>query len=478
MIDLSPEEFRTLAYRAVDLIAERLSGLEGGPARRVVPDALRQQLLNQPLPESGIAATQLLERISKEILPYPLGNNSPRFFAWVNSPAAPLGVLAELFAASLNSSVAGGDHAATYVEHAVLQWLKTLVGYPSDSGGILTSGGSVANLIGLAVMRHIKTQGNVRALGMQAESAPMIVYASTQGHSCIQKAVELLGLGNENLHRVGVDSEYRMDLRALAKQIRSDRADGRRPVCVVASAGTVNTGAIDPLAEIAELCEREGLWFHVDGAYGAIGILAEQTRDQYPGMERADSLAVDAHKWLYIPVECGCAFVRNRQAMRDAFSVVPPYLRDDTSLPWFSEFGVQQTRGFRALKLWLCLQHVGAEGYRELVTQDIALARKLQERIRKNPDFELVAAGPLSITCFRYAPEGEQDLDALNRRLLDLVQREGKVFLTSTELDGRLVLRACIVNFRTREEHLEALLEEVADAGRRVRGAMKMPQDL
>jgi glutamate/tyrosine decarboxylase-like PLP-dependent enzyme len=397
-----------------------------------------------------------------------MGNISPRFFGWINSPAAPLGVLADLLAGGLNASVAGGDHAATYVEHAVLGWLKRLLGYPAVSGGLLVSGGSMASLVGLAVMRFVKAQSPIRARGLQGQAAPMVVYTSTQGHSCIEKAVELLGIGHDYLRKIPTDSDQRIDLDLLKAQIAADRAAGLRPVCVAASAGTVNTGAIDPLDALADLCAAEQLWFHIDGAYGGVGVLAEQTAGLYAGMERADSLAIDPHKWLYMPVECGCIFVRDAQAMRDAFSLTPPYLRDDANLPWFSEFGPQQTRGFRALKLWMVLQQIGEQGYRELISRDIALARALQARISAHPDFELVAAGPLSITCFRYTPPGAHDLDALNRRLLDLVQREGQVFLTSTQLDGMFVLRACVVNFRTTEADLDTLLDVLAEAGRRV----------
>jgi len=467
MIDLTPDQFRELGYRAVDLIAEQLAALPESPSRRAVPDMLRQQLLGQPLPAAGRAAAEVLEAVGEYVLPYPMGNISPRFFAWVNSPAAPLGVLAELLAGGLNSSVAGGDHAATYVEHAVLGWLKQLLGYPAESGGLLVSGGSMANLVGLAVMRFVKAHGAIRARGFQGEAAPMVVYTSAQGHSCIEKAVELLGIGHDHLRKIPTDRDQRLDLDRLKAQLAADRAAGLRPVCVAASAGTVNTGAIDPLDALADLCAAEDLWFHVDGAYGGVGVLAEQTAGLYAGMERADSLAIDPHKWLYMPVECGCVFVRDAQAMRDAFSLTPPYLRDDASLPWFSEFGPQQTRGFRALKLWMVLQQIGEQGYRELISRDIALAGALQSRIRARSDFELVAAGPLSVTCFRYAPAGARDLDALNRRLLDLVQREGQVFLTSTQLEGLLVLRACIVNFRTSEADLDILLDVLAEAGQR-----------
>jgi aromatic-L-amino-acid/L-tryptophan decarboxylase len=400
-----------------------------------------------------------------------MGNGSPRFFGWVNSPAAPLGVLAELLAAGLNPSVAGGDHAATYVELAVLRWIRQIVGFPAASGAILTSGGSVANLIGLAVMRHVKTGGQVRARGLGGTQPAMAVYTSTEGHSCIQKDIELLGIGHVNLRRIGVTSDWRMDVRALEAQIRQDRAAGMLPACVAATAGTVNTGAIDPLGFIADLCQAEGLWFHVDAAYGGPAALIPELTDLYRGLERADSVAVDPHKWMYVPVECGCALVRDPHAMRDAFSLVPPYLRDDAALPWFSEFGIQQSRGFRALKLWMTIRHLGLEGYRRSISHDIAMARSLQQRLRDAPDFELVAAGPLSITCFRHRPAAEgqgADVDRLNRNILDAVQNEGRVFLTGTELQGRFVLRACIVNFRTREPDLDALLDAIRRASTRV----------
>jgi len=468
MIDLSPEEFRRLGYQAIDLIASRLTTNAVAPVRRPVPDDIRERLMHTPLPETGADPASLLEQVADLVLPYPMGNSSPRFFAWVNSPPAPLGILAELLAAGHNASVAGGDHAATYVEHGVLSWIKAVMRFPDDSGAILTSGGSVANLLPLAVMRSVKAMGNMRAWGMMGEMFPMVVYTSTQGHSCIQKAVELLGFGSDNLRKIPVDANYRMDIEALKAQIASDREAGLRPVCVVASAGTVNTGAIDPLNAIADVCAAEKLWFHVDGAYGGFGILADQTTGLYDGIERADSLAVDPHKWLYVPVECGCALVRDKQAMRDAFSLVPSYLRDDAALPWFSEFGVQQTRGFKALKLWMVLQQVGIDGYRALISHDVAMARALQARITGRDDFELAAAGPLSATCFRYTPANVADVEALNRRLLEVVQREGRAFLTSTELNGQTVLRACIVNFRTTENDLDALLDAVAEAGQRV----------
>lgn len=465
MIDLSPEDFRTLGYQAVDMIVERLAAQAELPVRQPVPTDLRDQWMHSPIPAEGSDPAAILKRVAEQVLPYPMGNSSPRFFAWVNSPPAPMGILADMLAAALNASVAGGDHAATYVEHGVLNWIKSIFGFSEEAGALLCSGGSVANLIPLAVMRHVKTGGTIRAQGFNGERAPMVVYTSAQGHSCIQKAVELLGLGSDYLRKIPVDSDYRMDIAALEAQIAADRAAGLRPVCVAASAGTVNVGSIDPLDTLADLCKREALWFHIDGAYGGFGILAEQTAVMFSGIERADSLAIDPHKWLYIPVECGCTLVRDAQAMRDTFSLIPAYLRHDRALPWFSEFGIQQSRGFRALKLWMTMQQVGLEGYKRLISHDVAMAQSLQAKIRARADFELVTAGPLSVTCFRYTPANVSDIEALNRTLVPILQVGGEAFLTGTELDGQFVLRACIVNFRTNEADLERLLDAIVAAG-------------
>lgn len=471
MMDLSPEEFRRLGYQAIDLIADRLAGIREAPLRQPVPDELRSRLMHTPLNTAPTDPAELLASVAQDILNYPMGSSNPRFFAWVNSTAAPMGMLAELLAAAHNASVAGGDHSATYVEHGVLNWIKGFFGYPVEAGGILTSGGSTANLIPLSVMRYVKAQGNIRTQGITGETAPMVVYTSAQGHSCIQKAIEMLGIGTDYLRKIPTDSEFRIDVDALKAQIAADRAAGLHPVCVAANAGTVNTGAIDPLDTLADLCEAEDLWLHVDGAYGGFGILAPQVAPLYRGIERADSIAVDPHKWLYTPIECGCALVRDAQAMRDTFSAVPPYLRDDNALPWFSEFGPQQTRGFKALKLWMQLQHIGEQGYRDLISHDIAMSHLLRAKIHARPDFELTAAGPLSICCFIYRPEGVADVEKLNRQLVPLLQDSGEAFLAGTELNGNFALRACIVNFRTTEADLDRLLDAIAAAGQQVLAA-------
>jgi glutamate/tyrosine decarboxylase-like PLP-dependent enzyme len=467
--DLTPDEFRALGHRCVDFLAEQLGRLQARlePARRAVPVATRELLLEQPVPGAGASPEELLDFIEAHVVPYPLGNCHPRFFGWVNSPATPLAILGALIAAGMNPSVAGGDQAAVHLEHAVLDWLKSALGFPREAGGLLVSGGSMATVVGLATMRQCKARsGDVRRWGVAAEPATMTVYTSTEGHGCIQKAVELLGLGHEHLRRVQVDREFRMDVRELERQIGEDRAQGHCPAAVVATAGTVNTGAIDPLDRIAEVCAREKLWLHVDGAYGGIAVLSSVARRHFAGLERADSVGIDPHKWMYVPVECGCVLVRDRQAMRAAFSLVPPYLRDDRETPWLAEFGPQQTRGFRALPLWLAIRHLGLDGYGRLIDRDIALAQALRQKIESRGEFELVAAGPLSITCFRYAPAGSTDIAGLNRQILARVQQQGDVFLTGTELQGVFALRACIVNFRTTDADLDHLLDAIANASR------------
>ncbi|TNE45463.1 MAG: amino acid decarboxylase [Deltaproteobacteria bacterium] len=464
-IDLSPEEFRRLAHIAVEVVCEHLAALEEGPARKPVPKPHRARLLEQPSPQTPQSPEELLKRIANEVMPYPMGNSNPRFLAWVNSPPAPLGIIADFMASALNPSVAGGDHAATYVEHAVLRWIREALGFSQSSGAILTSGGSMANLIGLATMRHTQTQRVDRTAGLQSLSAPLRVYASEQGHSCIEKALILLGFGTKNLRKVPTDSNFRMDLHALASMVADDREQGYHPACVAASAGTVNTGAIDPLDAIADFCKEQELWFHIDGAYGGFGVLAPSARPHYQGLERADSIAVDPHKWLYTPIECGCAVVADTEAMRSAFSLVPEYLRDDTEMPWFAEFGTQQTRGFRALKLWTLLQQMGLPGYGELLERDIQLNQLFAKELSHHPRFEVLSQSHLSITCFQHVPTAlngnRSALEEHNTQLLLRLQQEGHYYLTSTRLNNHYVLRTCIVNFRTQREDLLGLIERL-----------------
>jgi glutamate/tyrosine decarboxylase-like PLP-dependent enzyme len=478
---IAPDAFRRLAHAAVDMIADHLEGLRDRPVFTPMSPAERAALLERSLPARGATPESLLALVGREVLAHPMGNGHPRFFGWVNSPPAPIGVVAELLAAALNPSCAGGDHAAIYVERSAVRWLMELVGFPVEgSMGLLVSGGSMASLTCLAAARHRAATldgWDVRAHGVAATRAPLVLYLSEEGHSCIRKAAEVLGLGGGAVRTVPVDDEFRMDVRALRAAVVADRAAGRRPFCVTASAGTVNTGAIDPLDAVADVCQAEGLWLHVDGAYGAVGAADPALAPRYAGLERADSLALDPHKWLSVPVECGCALVRDGRLLRDTWSLVPPYLRTEEGkgfggLPWYSEYGFQQTRGFRALKLWMILQHLGRDGVAALIARHVGLARRLAAIVDAAPDLERVAPTELSVVCFRFAPPGRTEdaaqLDALNKLLVERIQAEGRTFLTGTVLRGRFALRACVLHYGTTDADIDALIDIVRETGTRL----------
>ena len=478
---IEPEHFRRLGHELVDLVTDYLAGLRERPVFRPMSPAERETLLRDVLGEAGASPETILERFRTAVLPHALGNGHPRFFGWVNSPPAPMGVLADFLAAVMNPSCAGGDHAAIYLERSAVRWLMELIGFPAEgSMGLLTSGASVANLIALAAARHWAASQDgwsVRGEGLQRGRPPLVLYTSEQAHSCIQKAAELLGLGADAIHGVPVDERFRMRVPELRAAIAADRAAGHRPFCVVASAGSAGTGAIDPLAELADLCAADRLWLHVDGAYGAVASAVPSHRARLAGLQRAHSVALDPHKWLSVPVECGAVLVRDGQLLREAFSLVPAYLRTEPDrgvggLPWFSEYGVQQTRGFRALKLWMTLQHLGRAGVRSLVGRHIALAEHLAGVVDAAVDLERLAPVELSIVCFRYTPPSlrgdDERLNVLNKRVMEHVQASGAAFLTQTTLGGRFALRACVLHYATTEADVAALVDVVREAGARL----------
>jgi aromatic-L-amino-acid decarboxylase len=480
---LDPAQFRRLAHAAVDLVADYLAGVGAASVFRPMTPGERTTLMQEPLEAAGVAPEAILERFRTAVLPHAMGNGHPRFFGWVNSPPAPVGIVADFLAAAMNPSCAGGDHAAVYVERAAVRWLMELIGFPTeDSMGLLVSGGSAATLIALAAARHraaLEDGWNVRTEGLQHARPTLRLYISSEGHSCIQKAAEILGLGVHAIHKVAADERGRMDVASLRAAVAADRAQGHRPFCVAASAGTVGTGAIDPLGQIADLCATERLWLHVDGAYGAVAAVLPSHRARYAGLERADSVALDPHKWLSVPVECGAVLVRDGRLLREAFSLVPDYLRTEADrgfggMPWYSEYGIQQTRGFRALKLWMTLKHLGRDGVRGMVARHLALAQHLAGLVDAAPDLERFGDVELSIVCFRYAPPGlkgdDRALDVLNKRVMEEVQASGAAFLTQTTLRDRFALRACILHYATTETDLAALVECVRTTGARLVG--------
>jgi aromatic-L-amino-acid decarboxylase len=476
--DWTAEEIKRVGYRVVDLIAEHLTSLPERPVFRPVPPDLARAFLSTGAPRQGESAEAVLTEFSERIEPYPMGNGSPRFYAWVNSPPTPIGIFADALASAMDPSCAGGNHSAVYVEHAVLNWFREILGYPPESMGLLVSGGSMASLTALAVARHVAAGRSgvaVRQAGLQRIERPLVLYMGEEGHGCIRKAAELLGIGGDYIRAIPSDEKLRMRPDALEAAISEDVAAGYAPMAVAASAGTVNAGAIDPLEEIAAVCKRHGVWLHVDGAYGGAAILSTQYGERLRAISLADSIALDPHKWLYVPVEAGLVMVKDGQAMRDAFSLVPPYLRMDGSLTgvggptWFSEYGFQQTRGFRALKVWMALKYHGIEGYRRLIDHDIELAAHLASLIEADTDMEVLAPQSMSIVCFRYAPPelggDEERLNALNKEILESIQLGGKAFLSSTLLGRRYALRACIVNHRAQSQDMIFLVQLVKEVG-------------
>jgi glutamate/tyrosine decarboxylase-like PLP-dependent enzyme len=356
------------------------------------------------------------------------------------------------------------------------------MGFPADTAmGLLVSGGSMATLTSLAVARQWVAEQDgwdVRADGLQSTDRPRYVfYLSDQAHSSVTKAVELLGFGNSSIRKIPVDGHFRMDAARLAAAVAADRRDGYRPMAVVASAGTTNTGAVDPLDRIADICAEQGMWMHVDGAYGAFGVMHPELAGLYTGLSRANSITLDPHKWLSVPIECGCALVRDRALMRRTFSLIPPYLRTEEGVgvggpPSYAEYGFQQTRSFRSLKFWMTLQHMGRDGFRAMVIRHIALARLLAGIVEGSPDFELMAPVTLSVVCFRYVPPGGPwqygYLDQLNRSIEAEVQTDGRVFLTATTLRGRFVLRACVLHYGTTRNDIKAVADVVRQIGLKV----------
>jgi aromatic-L-amino-acid decarboxylase len=466
------EAFRSASRVLVDDVADYLVALPSRPVWQPLPDAVRERLLELPVPERAATLDELAATVLRDVLPYAMGNGHPAFFGWVNPPPSPAGIVASLAAAAMNPSVVAGDHADVHLERVAVRWLAELVGFPhAPGGGLLTSGGSMATIVCLAGARGraLAAVGHdVRRDGL-AGAPRLVAYVPAEAHSCVRRALELLGLGSGAMREVPLDSG-RLDAVALRASIAADRARGAVPALVVGSAGTVNTGTIDPLDALADVAAAEGLWFHVDGAYGAFGVLDSVIADRFRGMQRADSLALDPHKWLGVPVDCGCALVRHGTDLRDAFSLIPPYLRQDADTPLgtFAEYGPEQTRPFRALKTWATIAARGRAGLSAQIARANRLARELATRVELAPELELAARPETSIVAFRARPAGcpPGRLEALNHALPEAVQARGRTFLTGTVFDGRETLRACILHPDTGSEHLATLTSEVIATAR------------
>jgi len=492
-LDIQPDEFRALGHQLVDRIADFFASI---PTRRVAPqqtvEAVRTALGNSSLPEYGTEAEHVLAAAAGLLFDHSIISGHPRFWGYVSPPAAPIAVLGDLLAAAVNPNLIAWavSPIATEIEIQSVRWLAELIGYPSDCGGLMVSGGNMANFIGLLVARRVHAPWDLRHAGMLASAGRRLrMYTSRETHTWIEKAADLFGFGTDSVRWIASDSQYRMDTDALRKQIQADRAQGDLPFLVVGTAGTVSTGAIDPLPELAAICREEGLWFHVDGAYGAAAAMVPDAPRSLQGLREADSVAIDPHKWLYMPLDAGCVLVRDATALQDTFSYRPPYYhtfteRDNTEPHNFFEYGPENSRGFRALKVWLALQQVGREAYLQMISENIRLAQALYRRLAAQPDLQPFSCG-LSIATFRYLPHDlspgsaqvEAYLNKLNLELLKRLQSSGIAYLSNATLREAFVLRACIVNFRTTVEDIELVVDLVARLGSEVDAALR-PHEL
>ena len=475
---LDPEdwgELRELGQRMVADMLEYLEGVRERPVFQPMPEEVREAF-RRPLPQEPTPAGDVYEEFRRSVLPYPHGNIHPRFWGWVMGSGTPLGMLADMLAAGLNCNSGFGDQSVIHVERQVLAWLREALGFGGD-GGVLTSGCTMANLTGLTVARNARSGFDVRAAGVRAGPAPLTVYGSVETHSSIHRALEILGLGRDAFRSVPVDAEHRIDPAALRELVAADRAERRRPIAVVGNAGTVNTGAFDDLGALADLCAEEDLWLHVDGAFGALVGFAPGLRHLLEGVERADSLAFDLHKWLHVPYDAAVLLVRDRGELKGSFEMGGAYLshlesRLATGPVNFMELGPQMSRGFRALKAWMTIKEHGALKLGAMVQQNVDQAAFLASRIDAEPELERRGPVPLNIVCFRYAPDGwAGDLDELNRRILVDLHESGLAAPSHTHFDGRFLLRAAITNHRSRREDFTALVDGVLERGRRFSGA-------
>jgi aromatic-L-amino-acid/L-tryptophan decarboxylase len=467
---LDPEDwqgFRSQAHKMLDDIINYLEHIRERPVWQPIPRDVRDRF-RQPVPMAPTDLAAVHDDFMQHILPYAVGNAHPGFMGWVHGGGNPAGMLAEMLAAGLNANLGGRDHVPIEVERQIVEWVRQLLGFPESASGLFVTGTSMANLIGVLVARTAALGPAVRCQGAAASGKRLIAYTSAAAHGCIRQAMDFCGLGTGALHIIPTDGQYRIDLAALEDAIGVDRCKGLTPFLVVATAGTVDTGAVDDLMGLATLAEREKLWLHIDGAYGALGILSPEIAPQLAGLERADSVAFDFHKWGQVPYDAGFILVRDGRLHLETFASPAAYLRRETrglaaGSPWPCDFGPDLSRGFRALKTWFTLKVYGAEALGATIARSCALARYLARRVEASPELELLAPVGLNIVCFGYR---HLRPDAINARIVADLHESGIAAPSTTTIGGRLAIRAAIVNHRTGLGEIDALVKAAVSFGR------------
>ena len=467
------EELRETGHRVLDDMIDYIKQSSDRKVWQPIPASVKEAL-DTGVPKEESSLDEVYDSFQQNVLPYALGNTHPRFWGWVCGNGSATGMLADMMASAINSTTSFGEHADLYVEKQVLDWTKEIYGFPKSSSGILTTGASLANILAITTARNFFNK-DIRKKGIRHLDGQLVVYASAETHSCLQKAVELLGIGTENLRKIAVDENFQVRIDLLEEQIQQDKANGFLPFCIVGNAGTVNTGAIDDLEALAAIAKRDGFWFHIDGAFGAVPKLLTEYIERLKGVELADSIAFDYHKWFYVNYDVGGVLIRNAQAHKEAFEINASYLAHhergiiagDLN---YNHLGIELSRGFRALKVWMMLKEQGIEKYRRLVRQNIQQARYLAELVQANDQLQLVAPVPMNIVCFRFYKEGlsADKLNALNKEILMQLHESGIAAPSFTIIKGSYVIRVAITNHRSKGEDFEILVTEVQRLGDRL----------
>lgn len=465
--NLDPENWEALranAHGMLDDMLDYIAQIRQRPVWQPIPDGVRAHFRAE-LPQQPTALAEVYAQFAEEVLPYAAGNVHPGFMGWVHGGGTAVGMLAEMLAGGLNANLGGRDHMPVEVERQIVEWARTLLGFPEGATGLFVTGSSLANLIGILVARTRALGKGVRTAGLGEEGAKLRAYASVAAHRCIPLGMDLSGLGTDALRPIPTDGRGRMNLAKLKAAIAEDRAAGLKPFLIVGTAGTVDTGAIDELEAIAAICAAENLHFHVDGAFGAMAVLSPELKPLVKGIEAADSVAFDFHKWGQVPYDAGFVLVRNGQLHRETFASPAAYLRPNAKglaagAPWFSDYGPDLSRGFRALKTWFTLKTFGLTKMGEVVAHSCALARHLEARVRAEPQLELLAPAQLNIVCFRYGND-----DATNAKLVVDLQESGIAAPSTTTIAGKLAIRAAFVNHRTQFRDVDAMVDAVLKLG-------------